>query len=240
VYPIGPLFGESRLQAFGIESIGGYHPAKLGIYNKFLTNTNNISTLPLMRMMNVHYLLSPQVINHPELVPAFSEKMQTGSGKIPIWIYKISDSLPRAWFVNKVEIIDENDLWGNILTESFNPAQTVYVTGTIARNSFSIGEIINSEYTPNNIKIETKNSEPGFLIISEVHYPLRWKATVDGKSVKTFEVNGVIRGIEIPKGEHIVEFDYDKSVFHKGISISIFSFIFAIGFIVFGYVKTKN
>ena len=33
IYPIGPLFGESRFAAFGLESIGGYHPAKLKIYN---------------------------------------------------------------------------------------------------------------------------------------------------------------------------------------------------------------
>ncbi|MEE8478667.1 MAG: hypothetical protein V3S42_01530, partial [Candidatus Neomarinimicrobiota bacterium] len=44
VYPIGSLFGESRLQAFGIESVGGYHPAKLAIYSRFLSKTNNIST----------------------------------------------------------------------------------------------------------------------------------------------------------------------------------------------------
>ena len=35
IYPAGQLFGDSRFAAFGLESIGGYHPAKLKIYNDF-------------------------------------------------------------------------------------------------------------------------------------------------------------------------------------------------------------
>ncbi len=240
VYPIGPLFGESRLQAFGIESVGGYHPAKLGIYNRFLSNTNNISTLPLMRMMNIRYILSPQVINHPDLEQVVVDNMQTGSGKIPIWTYLISDSIPRAWFVDKVEVVDEDYLWQNLLSETFNPAQIAYIYEPITEQFISGGEIIYAEYTPNYIKIETNNSEAGFLVISEVHYPLRWKAKIDGEPVKTIETNGVIRGIEVPVGEHIIEFDYDKSVFHKGILISIVSFILAIGFITFGLFNNKK
>ncbi len=240
VYPIGPLFGESRLQAFGIESVGGYHPAKLGIYNRFLANTNNISTLPLMRMMNIKYILSPQVINHSELEEVFSDNMQTGSGKYPIWIYNISDSMSRAWFVDNVEVVDENDLWANLLNESFDPLKIAFVSEPISEQFNSIGEITSAEYTPNYIKMVTKNSETGFMVVSEVHYPLRWKANIDGISVNTFETNGIIRGIVVPAGEHIIEFEYDKSVFHKGILISILSFSLAIGLIGLGLKKTKR
>ena len=240
VYPIGPLFGESRLQAFGIESVGGYHPAKLAIYNRFLSNTNNISTLPLMRMMNIRYILSPQVVNHPDLEQVFIGKMQTGSGKIQIWIYRISNIIPRAWFIDKVEVVDENVLWQNLLSESFDPAQIAYITKPITERFKSGGEIIYADYTPNYIKIETKNSEAGFLVVSEIYYPLRWKAKIDGKLIKTFETNGIIRGIEVSAGEHIIEFEYDRSLFHKGILISISSFILAMGLIVFGLIRNKK
>ncbi|MBU0529744.1 YfhO family protein [bacterium] len=240
VYPIGPLFSESRLQAFGIESVGGYHPAKLGIYNRFLSNTNNISTLPLMRMMNIRYILSPQVINHPDLEHVYTENMQTGSGKTPIWIYLISNSMPRAWFVDKVEIVDENDLWQNLLSESFNPAQVAYIneplTGVITHGT----EILEYASSIHHINLKTNSQNAGFLVISEVYYPLRWKAKIDGKAVKTFETNGIIRGIEVPAGEHNIEFEYDKSVFHTGIFISILSFILAIGLIGYGLIKNKK
>ena len=240
VYPIGPLFGESRLQAFGIESVGGYHPAKLGIYNSFLTNTNNISTLQLMRMMNIHYILSPQVINHPDLEQVFTDKMQTGSGKIQIWVYRIANSLPRAWFVDKVEIVDENNLWQNLLNESFDPTQTAYINEPIPEQIIGGGEIISAKYNPNYVRINVNTLEGGFLVISEVHYPLRWKAKIDGEPFETLETNGIIRGIVVPAGEHIVEFEYDRSVYHTGIIISILSFILAISLMAFGLVKSKN
>ncbi|MFC1565581.1 hypothetical protein ACFL4B_01385 [Candidatus Neomarinimicrobiota bacterium] len=240
VYPIGPLFGESRLQAFGIESVGGYHPAKLGIYNRFLSNTNNISTLPLMRMMNIHYILSPQVINHPALVHVYTENMQTGSGKIPIWIYRISDSLPRAWFVDKVEVVDENILWQKLLAESFNPTKFAYINESLTEIITQGTEIFEYASSIHHISLKTTSQNAGFLVLSEVHYPLRWKAKIDGEPVKTIETNGIIRGIEVPAGEHIIEFDYDKSVFHKGILISIVSFILAIGFIAFGIFNKKK
>ncbi|MEE8341091.1 MAG: hypothetical protein V3R52_03230 [Candidatus Neomarinimicrobiota bacterium] len=240
VYPIGPLFSESRLQAFGIESVGGYHPAKLGIYSSFLNITSNIGTLPLMRMMNVRYILSPQVINHPDLEQVSTDRMQTGSGKIQIWVYRIANSLARAWFVDKVEVVDNDILWQKLLNESFNPMQTAYLNKPITGQILSEGEIISTKFNPNYIRIDVDAVERGFLVISEVHYPLRWKAKIDGLPVETFETNGIIRGIEIPLGEHIVEFEYDRSVFLKGKFISILSFVLALGFIVFGFIKLKN
>jgi len=191
-------------------------------------------------MMNIRYILSPQVINHPDLEHRFTENMLTGSGKIQIWVYRISDSLPRAWFVDKVEVVDENILWQTLLSESFDPSKIAYINEPMTEQFNSAGEIVNAEYTPNYIKIETNNLEAGFLVVSEVHYPLRWKAKVDGKSVKTFETNGVIRGISVPAGNHIIEFAYDKSVFHKGIMISVLSFILAIGLVGLGLIKIKN
>jgi len=240
VYPIGPLFGESRLQAFGIESVGGYHPAKLGIYSNFLSNTNNISTLPLMRMMNIRYLLSPQVINHPDLKQVFTDKMQTGSGKIPIWVYRISNSLPRVWFVDKVEVVEEKLLWQNLLSESFDATEIAYVTDAQNISAGTGCNVVESKFSIHHIKLKTESQNSGFLVISEVHYPLRWKAKIDGEPVKTIETNGVIRGIEVPAGKHIIEFEYDKSVFHTGILISILSFIFAIVLIGFGLIKSKK
>lgn len=240
VYPVSPLFGESRLQAFGIESVGGYHPAKLAIYNKFLSKTNNISTLPLMRMMNIRYILSPQVVNHPDLEQVFTDKMQTGSGKIQIWVYRISHNIPRAWFVDKVEVVNEIDLWQNLLSGSFDPAQIAYIKDPLTEVITKGSKILEYDSSIHHIQLKTTSQNAGFLVISEVHYPLRWKARIDGKPVKTFETNGIIRGIEVPAGEHNIELEYDRLVFQKGILISILSFILAIGLIAFGLIRNKK
>jgi hypothetical protein len=240
VYPIGPLFSESRLQAFGIQSVGGYHPAKLAIYNRFLQNTNNISTLPIMRMMNIHYLLSTRAVNHPELKLVFTENMQTGSGRIPIWVYQLNNAIPRAWFVENVDMVFEDDIWKRIMDESFDPLKTAYVTDQIREIAIGYGVVEYSKFTPNHILIKTKSDTDQYLVISEVHYPMRWKAYIDDEPLNTVETNGIIRGLIVPPGEHTIEFKYDKNVFNKGLIISLLSTIIAFGLIGINFLKPKN
>ena len=62
----------------------------------------------------------------------------------------------------------------------------------------------------------------------------------DGKEVKYFETNGVIRGLIVPPGNHEVKFIYDKSSFRKGIAISTVAFLLCIGIISFGWVKSPT
>ncbi len=241
VYPAGALFSESRILAFGIESVGGYHPAKLKIYNDFLQRTNNAGTLPLMRMLNVKYLLSPQPINFPGLIQIRQGKMKTGRGNLPVTLYELDDFQPRAWFVGNVEVHTGKNLpWGTFTAQSFDPGRTAFISQTdIGSNrSFTLGSVTDIQYSLHELTVKTKSTAEGFLVISEVYYPLRWKAKIDGKEVKYFETNGVIRGLIVPPGNHEVKFVYDRSSFRKGITISTVVFLLCIGIIAFGWVKS--
>ena len=241
VYPAGVLFNESRILAFGIESVGGYHPAKLKIYNDFLQRTNNAGTLPLMRMLNVKYLLSPQPINFPGLIQIRQGKMKTGRGNLPVTLYELDDFQPRAWFVENVEVHAGKNLpWGTFTAQSFDPGRTAFISQTdIGSNrSFTLGSVTDIQYSLHELTVKTESTAEGFLVISEVYYPLRWKAKIDGKEVKYFETNGVIRGLIVPPGNHEVKFIYDRSSFRKGITISTVAFLLCIGIIAFGWVKS--
>ena len=241
VYPAGALFSESRILAFGIESVGGYHPAKLKIYNDFLQRTNNAGTLPLMRMLNVKYLLSPQPINFPGLIQIRQGKMKTGRGNLPVTLYELDDFQPRAWFVENVEVHAGKNLpWGTFTAQSFDPGRTAFISQTdIGSNrSFTLGSVTDIQYSLHELTVKTESTAEGFLVISEVYYPLRWKAKIDGKEVKYFETNGVIRGLIVPPGNHEVKFIYDRSSFRKGITISTVVFLLCIGIIAFGWVKS--
>jgi uncharacterized membrane protein YfhO len=76
--------------------------------------------------------------------------------------------------------------------------------------------------------------------VSEVHYPLRWKCTIDGNPTKVIETNQLIRGLMIPSGDHIIEFIYDRSSFNKGKMISGISFIIALGLIGTGIYRKRK
>jgi len=241
IYPAGSLFSETRFRAFGLESVGGYHPAKLKIYNDFLQRTNNAGTLPLMRMLNVKYLLSPQPINFPGLIQIRQGKIKTGRGNLPVTLYELDDFQPRAWFVENVEVHTGKILpWGIFTAQSFDPGRTAFVSQTDieSNRSFTLGSVTDIQYSLHELTVKTESTAEGFLVISEVYYPLRWKAKIDGKEVKYFETNGVIRGLIVPPGNHEVKFIYDRSSFRKGITISTVVFLLCIGIIAFGWVKS--
>jgi uncharacterized membrane protein YfhO len=71
----------------------------------------------------------------------------------------------------------------------------------------------------------SNNSKNGFGVFSENFYKNGWKATIDGKEVKIYRVNYVLRGIEIPAGKHTIEFKFEPEVVKKGSSIVLFSSI---------------
>ena len=241
VYPAGQLFGETRLRAFGIESIGGYHPAKLNVYNNFLKNTNNASTLALMGMLNVKYFLTTQSINYPGLIEIKQARMKSGRGNIPVSLYRLENYQKRAWFARNIEVYPEIDFpWEKIKSQSYDPQKVAFVSqNDISINTtFSMGEINSINNSLHKLEIETESDSTSFLIVSEVFYPLRWKATIDGEQIEYYKTNGVIRGLIIPKGRHKIVFNYDRSSFNKGVLISLSSFFLTIGMIIFGYRKS--
>ncbi len=242
IYPAGFLFGESRFRAFGLESVGGYHPAKLKLTNDFIQQTKNISSFSLMKMMNVHYLISPQEIMIPTLTDAFAGKMRTDRGVIPAYVYKLKNTLPRAWFVGRVESKSDEQLWRMINEVNFDPEEIAYIKSDVnGAGDYSVGIVNSIERSLHQLNIDVTCKEPGFLVVSEVHYPLRWKCTIDSNPAKVIETNQLIRGLMIPSGDHTIEFIYDRSSFNKGKIISGVSFIIALGLVGAGvYGKRKR
>ena len=90
------------------------------------------------------------------------------------------------------------------------------------------------------ISITTESLGNQFLVLSEVFYPLRWKAYVNGKESEILKVNGILRGLSVPPGQNDIEFRYDKSSFTSGLIISFISLCFLIGMIFIGFIKGKR
>ena len=134
--------------------VGGYHPAKLKITNDFIQKTKNISSFSLMKMLNVHYIISQQPIQFPGLVEVFKGKMRSGRGVISPTVYELKDKLPRAWFVEKVEAKSNDQLWGMINEANFNPEDIAYIKSDDDRAGvYSKGTINNIEKSIHTLRL---------------------------------------------------------------------------------------
>lgn len=167
-----------------------------------------------LRLANVKYIISTQKL---EKIPEINGQIL----KINPILYKINNSLPRAWMVGKLEPVKKGTI-DELVYDSFNPAQTALAKGDIINrydsSFFQMIESINYEKN-SHIHIEVTAEEPGILVLSESSYP-GWRVYVDGKERECLWLNLLFQGVELEKGKHSIEFIYRPKYFSLFASVS--------------------
>jgi uncharacterized membrane protein YfhO len=159
---------------------------------------------------------------------------------MPVAVFELENSLPRVWFAREAQSVPYDTIWKKIIQPDFDPRKTAYISEQIDISENSMAIITQFDRTVHRFTISTESEGNQFLVLSEVYYPLRWKAMMDGKEIQTHKVNGILRGVEVPAGNHTIDFIYDKSSFKKGLTISFTSFGLSLGLIGFGYFRRKK
>ncbi len=72
-----------------------------------------------------------------------------------------------------------------------------------------------TSYAPNKLKYTANDKTKQLIIFSEIYYADGWKAFVDGKEVEIRKVDYLLRGLEVDKGTHTIEFKFDIPKFHQ-------------------------
>ena len=219
VYSAGELFQDPKLKFHGIQSVGGYHPAKFRHYTDLLSETNNLLSIPVLKFLNVKYLLSPVELNHSEFELSLNTEYYSAFGNTDLHIYRLKNNLDRAWFVKNI-IKEDRNLYSYLTATAFDP-ENIAIVKDLDSQSLSKGEITRLDWGIHEISLDVNVfSEQAFLVLSEVHYPERWKATIDNKEVKIYQTNGVLRGVLLDKGKHSIIFKYDDSLFKSLLILS--------------------
>ena len=84
----------------------------------------------------------------------------------------------------------------------------------------------------NSVTARVNSETTTFVNHAQSFYP-GWKAYIDEQRTQIRLVNGVIQGVEVPPGEHIVEFVYAPLSLQVAATISTIALLIAIGFIVY-------
>lgn len=184
-------FNDSKPSAFH-NQIGGYSAAKFRRYQDvidfYLSRHINRGVL---NMLNARYVV-----------------MNNGQ------VQRNPDALGNCWFVDEIKPVDNpND---EILSlNDFNPATTAVVNTSEFRvqnskfTSDSTDNIVcehQKPYNPSYLKYKTHTSGERLAVFSEIHYAPDWFAYIDGKRVDYIRTNYILRGIEVPAGDHVIEF----------------------------------
>ncbi len=222
ILPLGGLQNDNRWAAFGIESIAGYHPAKLANYDHFM-QTTGFRSGGILRMLNVKYLVGQQRFSDPRFEEVLVGNLYSGGQYRPAVVYQYHNFLERAWFPEQVAVGGSaQQVIEQLMKPNYDPSAVVYISDEYGADSLigGSGRILKSAWQSDHIRLEVATEQRALLVVSEIYYPAGWVARIDGGEVPIYPVNTILRGVMIPPGGHTVTLDFEPADLRWGRWIS--------------------
>lgn len=225
------------VQAYFHKCIGGYHPAKMEIYQDLIESQlggKRGYNEQVLNMLNTKYII-------------------VGGQKGAAHVIPNANANGNAWFVDEVKWANTADeemqslnapsLGDTVLMpDAFNSKKTAVMRTTFKQDfglySFgrdSAASVRLAKYGLNEISFTTQNSKDGFAVFSDIFYAAGWKAFVDGRETPVFKADYVLRAIKVPAGAHSVEFRFHPDRFYRAKNISMVSSILLIGLCIVAF-----
>ncbi|MGM0545466.1 MAG: YfhO family protein [Bacteroidota bacterium] len=215
----------NAIPSYFYPSIGGYTGAKLAHYqdlvDHLLMDDQTGINHAVLDMLNTKYVTSQQQLPFDGYSEVFSQNNQ--------WVYRNDDVLPKAFFVDSVATVDSPQQAVDQMKPSadFNPKATAIVEtdGQINFSADTTAEVTIENYKANEITLETSASDDGFLVLSEIYYPDGWHATIDGEPADIHKTNFVLRGLQVPAGDHTIDMTFEPASSIWGLRFAWFGHI---------------
>ena len=223
---------QSARASYFHNSVGGYHPAKLALYNDIIEHQLSKGNQMVYNMLNTKYII---------------QKGQDGKDVARL----NSGAFGSCWLVSNVHFVQNADQEMAAL-DSINLRDTAVVE-TLYKERISFMPVPDSsasihliENRLDTISYRFKSKTNQFAVFSEIYYDKGWNAYIDGKEAPYCKVDYVLRGMSIPAGDHTIEFRFRPKSYYLGNTISIWATIFTFLLIIlaalqaFGVFKPKS
>jgi hypothetical protein len=203
------LSASSSRTSYFHNNVGGYHPAKLALYDDLMKEQLAKGNLQVYNMLNTKYFIVPNPADRQPVA-------QQNDG-----------ALGPAWLVSNIRYVNNANEEMRAL-DVFNPRDTAIidvrekgkVTVTPTRDSAATIRFVKN--LNDRLTYTFSSQSDQFAVFSEIYYPRGWQAFIDGKEAPIARVNYVLRGLSIPKGNHTIEFKFEPASYIWGDRISNF------------------
>ncbi|SFD81846.1 membrane protein YfhO [Chitinophaga sp. CF118] len=187
-------------------SVGGYHAAKLTLYQDIIEHQLSRNNLHVLNMLNARYVIVP------------------GQQGQPV-VQRNPEALGNAWFVKNIQWVPNADAEMKALDE-LNTRDTVVIDQrykSLVKGEPVFDSAASIKLLKNDVDVISYTSlskTPQFAVFSEVYYKEGWKAYIDGQPADYSRVNYVLRGMSVPAGNHTIEFRFEPKSYFLGEKIS--------------------
>ena len=219
-------------------TIGGYSSVKLMIYQDLLdfslgSDMQSIA-LGLRDIQKKHRGIPKDIFNQlcstTNLINMLNTKYIIVNKDFPPLIN--DNAFGNAWFVREIKTYNSPDsVMFNLPVQNIKKialAESSDVTGLEGKVYNTDGKIELSDYKSNHLTYNFSSKEDAYVVFSEIHFK-GWEAFIDGQPVNHNKVNYALRGLEIPRGEHRIEFKFRSTIYDQGEKISLFASLSVLG-----------
>ncbi|WP_257659182.1 YfhO family protein [Parapedobacter lycopersici] len=201
-------FADARASYFH-KSIGGYHAAKLMRYQELIERQfSSAINEDVLDMLNTRYLITRDNQGNERI-----QRRSTAAGN--------------AWFVGQAAFVKDNEAEMQAIN-GFNPLKEAFIHAEFKPlldekklTAPAEANIRLTAYRPDHLVYEYTASDDALAVFSEVWYDKGWKAYVDGKELPIVRANYLLRAVQLPGGNHQVEFKFEPQSYYAGESISL-------------------
>ncbi|MEP7165046.1 MAG: YfhO family protein [Ferruginibacter sp.] len=229
VFNQSPNFSQESLTSYHHNSIGGYSPAKLGLYQDLIEHQLGKGNMQVFDMLNTKYFIQ-----------------QDQSGK------QMAQLNPGAfgtcWLVKGIKYVNTANE-EMLALDSTNLRDTAIVSIEFQKDikqnpQYDSAAAIQLKQRQNDaISYSFKANTPQFAVFSEIYYTAGWNAYLDGQKTGYVKTNYALRGMPVPAGSHTIDFKFEPASYNTGRTITIWSTVLIYLAVIFAlvlYFKKKD
>jgi hypothetical protein len=251
ILPLGGLESDNRLASQGVVSLGGYHAAKLKVYEDVRARlfASGAPELRLARLFAAQWVVAPAPLGAGTLeaigqlgLPVSPEPVWTGPDGAA---YAVLDPLPRARVVSQVRTErpgedttarePEPAVLDRVAEPDFDPSREVILSAApdpLPQPGAERGSVETVEEGYNYWKLVVDLPAPGVLVVADPWYP-HWRVRVDDEPARLLRANYAQRAVALTAGRHEVEFRYGADDWNRGRRIAGLGWLLILaGFVV--------
>lgn len=190
---------------------------------RFLAGVPPERALRVLGAFGVQFLLGPDAIDGEA-----ADVVRRGSAR-HTWIYRLRSVGPRLYLASRVRAVGTLEAALDRLGDAgFVPGEDAVVEGDcppIEACRRSPGGAAGDrsvrirEASPERLVLDVSAAERALLVVADAAFP-GWQARVDGRPAPIHLANGLVRGVVVPGGEHVVSFGYEPRSFRAGLVVS--------------------
>lgn len=227
---IQAAFNQGAMTAYFHNAVGGYHAAKLSIFQDLIENQlyKFPQSLNVVNMLNAKYIIQ--------------RDNQTGQP----YAIPNTEAFGACWFVKNVQFKEKpRELMDGLTGLNLKDTALVYTKDkSLVKFDATIDTASKLSLVKNDndfVEYSSSSNTNNFAVFSEVYYDAGWKAYIDGKETPIVNTNYVLRGISIPAGNHKITFEFKPDSYYKsakfGIAASAIAWLLLLVAAYFGFKK---